>query len=321
MMMKLNEISIEITQQCPNHCIHCSSYSTWHTKMIMPWLKLREVIDDAVTLGAKTICLSGGEPFLHPDIVDIVNYIREKDCSCFIYSSGIIYDGITHNALKTEVLEAISKSVTKIILNYEAADSQTYNQIMGTNFGGYDILKQSIVRCVKAGIRVETHVVPMKINYKQIRDIISQCDKLGVEQVSFLRIVMHGRALENTESIILTESEVNSFKDLVQKIREKGSVKVRLGIPFSDCSTRINCLTGTKKLNIRYDGKVYPCEAFKNDLPTGFSKYEPDSIYNKRLIDIYRYSDYLADIRQRLEAFQQVNCCENCMNQYYRNRV
>lgn len=320
-MMKLNEISIEITQQCPNYCIHCSSFSTWHTRMMMPWLKLREVIDDAVTLGAKTICLSGGEPFLHPDIIDIVNYIYEKGCSCFIYSSGIFYDGVTYNALKTDVLEAISKSVTKIILNYEAANSQTYDQIMGTNFGGCDILQQSIVRCVKAGICVETHVVPMKINYKQIPEIISQCDKLGVEQVSLLRIVMHGRALENTESIILTESEVNSFKDFILKIREKGSLKVRLGIPFSECSTRINCLTGTKKLNVRYDGKVYPCEAFKNDLPNGLSKYEPESIYNKRLIDIYNFSEYLADIRQKLEAFQQVNCCENCMNQFFRKGV
>ena len=93
MMMKLNEISIEITQQCPNHCIHCSSFSTWHTNMMMPWPKLREVIDDAVTLGAKTICLSGGEPFLHPNIIDIVKYIHEKGCSCFIYSSGIILSG------------------------------------------------------------------------------------------------------------------------------------------------------------------------------------------------------------------------------------
>ena len=90
-----------------------------------------------------------------------------------------------------------------------------------------------------------------------------------------------------------------------------------MGIPFTDCAKRISCNTGIAKLNVRYDGLVYPCEAFKNNLPEGFVESRPDSVYDKSLKEIYEYSEYLMDIRQRLNEFQFVDCDESCMNQYY----
>ena len=90
-----------------------------------------------------------------------------------------------------------------------------------------------------------------------------------------------------------------------------------MGIPFSDCAKRMSCNTGIVKLNVRYDGLVYPCEAFKNDLPDGFVVSRPDSVYEKSLKKIYEHSEYLIEIRQRLNEFQFVDCDESCMNQYY----
>ena len=76
-------------------------------------------------------------------------------------------------------------------------------------------------------------------------------------------------------------------------------------------------MTGTIKLNIRYDGLVYPCEAFKNDLPQDFVEVRPDSVYMESLKDIYANSVYLARIRERLQEYQMIETNENCMNQYY----
>ena len=61
----LSEISIEILQRCPNRCIYCSSHSNPQATHIIPFGIIKSVIDDAKSLGCKTVCLSGGEPFLH----------------------------------------------------------------------------------------------------------------------------------------------------------------------------------------------------------------------------------------------------------------
>ena len=51
---------------------------------------LKEVIDDICYLGAKKLCLSGGEPFLHKDILRIIEYATNKGLEINIYSSGIV---------------------------------------------------------------------------------------------------------------------------------------------------------------------------------------------------------------------------------------
>ena len=67
--MKLKEITIEITQQCPNYCIHCSSMSSLSKNHMMPLEKVKELIDDVDILGCEQISFSGGEPFLHKEII------------------------------------------------------------------------------------------------------------------------------------------------------------------------------------------------------------------------------------------------------------
>lgn len=288
---------------------------------MMPIELIQNVIRDAVELGAKTICLSGGEPFLHPQIVDIVNGTAALGAKCIIYTSGIYFDGIAYQSIPNVLMKRIKIGVDKLIINYEASDAATYDTIMGTNVGGYTLMRQTISNALKEGIIVETHVVPMKINFRQIPEIITQCDELGVSRISFLRMVKHGRVLENKEMTYLTDEETIQAKEMIRMVSMDKAVAIRLGIPFSDCTRRKSCMTGTSKLNIRYDGLVYPCEAFKNDLPDDFVEVGPDSVYIKSLNEIYNNSAYLAEIRERLREYQVIETDENCMNQYYAKKL
>ena len=158
----------------------------------------------------------------------------------------------------------------------------------------------------------------MKRNYKQILSIISLCERLGVSKVSFLRLVLQGRAVDNKMDILLSDDEFEDVKILINRYYKAHPNKIRVGIPFSACTIKKNCLAGTDKLNIRYDGNVYPCEAFKNGEPQILSSYQPANIYNQSLSSIYFSSKYLEDIRSRLVKFQLVETCETCINQYYR---
>ena len=70
-----------------------------------------------------------------------------------------------YSSLPNEYIESIRGMVDKIIFNVEADNSALYNQIMGTDVGGFDLMKKSISDCVSSGLTVETHVVPMRINF------------------------------------------------------------------------------------------------------------------------------------------------------------
>lgn len=282
--------------------------------------KIEEAISDAISLGAQSVSLSGGEPFLHPDILRIVEYIHQKNVSCHIYTSGIIFQEGKPVCLSDNILRAIKGKADKLIFNVEAADEQTYDQIMGTSFGGFHLMKTSIKRAVSLGIQVEAHVVPMKLNLQDLPRIMTLCNDLGISRVSFLRLVVQGRALSHKSDILLSEEDVTFAKYLITTSTKKYKGTIRFGIPFGDCTNRINCMTGIVKLDIRYDGKVYPCEAFKNDNVGGLLSAEPDDITKMSLSDIYLKSVYLSQVRNLLKDFQSIDTCETCMNQYYRNK-
>ncbi len=312
----LNEISIEILQRCPNRCIYCSSHSNPQATHIIPLEIIKRVIDDAKALGCKTVCLSGGEPFLHPQIIDIVSYIAKQHLACYVYTSGIYMEDEIYSSLPNEYIESIRGMVDKIIFNVEADNSALYNQIMGTDVGGFDLMKKSISDCVSSGLTVETHVVPMRINFNNLKPIFEMCYQLGVSKVSILRLVLQGRALENLPLVKLSSEENREVTKVIKTLNDAYRGKVRIGLPYSDSNCRIYCKAASDKINIRYDGNVYPCEVFKDDILNKKIGYAPDNISVASFLDIYNKSSYLNAVRKQIDTFKREDGDETCYGQF-----
>ena len=312
----LSEISIEILQRCPNRCIYCSSHSNPQATHIISFEIIKNIIDDAKSLGCKTVCLSGGEPFLHPQILDIISYIAKQQLTCYVYTSGIYMKDEVYSSLPNEYIEAIRGMVDKVIFNVEADSSDLYDQIMGTDVGGFDMMKKSINDCVSSGLVVETHVVPMQVNFKHLKSIFEMCYQLGVSKVSILRLVLQGRALENLSLVKLTGEDSWEVTKLIKALNESYKGKVRIGLPYSDSNCRIYCKAASDKINVRYDGNVYPCEVFKDDLLNAKLGCKPDNVWKDRFYDIYQEASYLNVVRRRIEAFKKEDGDETCYGQF-----
>ena len=312
----LSEISIEILQRCPNRCIYCSSHSNPQATHLIPFEIIKNVIDEAKSLGCKTVCLSGGEPFLHPQILDIISYIAKQQLTCYVYTSGIYMKDEVYSSLPNEYIEAIRGMVDKVIFNVEADSSALYDQIMGTNVGGFDMMKKSINDCVSSGLVVETHVVPMQVNFKHLKSVFEMCYQLGVSKVSILRWVLQGRALENLLLVKLSGKDNREVTKLIKALYESYKGKVRIGLPYSDSNCRIYCKAASDKINVRYDGNVYPCEVFKDDLLNAKLVCEPDNVWKDSFYDIYQNSPYLNVVRKSIDAFKKEDGDETCYGQF-----
>ena len=312
----LSEISIEILQRCPNRCIYCSSHSNPQAPHLIPFEIIKNVIDDAKSLGCKIVCLSGGEPFLHPQILDIISYIAKQQLTCYVYTSGIYMKDEVYSSVPNEYIEAIRGMVDKVIFNVEADSSALYDQIMGTDVGGFDMMKKSIIDCVSSGLVVETHVVPMQVNFKHLRSIFEMCYQLGVSKVSILRLVLQGRALENLSLVKLSGKDNREVTKLIKALYESYKGKVRIGLPYSDSNCRIYCKAASDKINVRYDGNVYPCEVFKDDLLNTKLGCEPDNVWKDSFYDIYQNSPYLNVVRKSIDAFKKEDGDETCYGQF-----
>lgn len=282
-MKELFEVTIEITQKCPNQCIYCSSWSSIEKIDMLDYDLICRIVDDAEALGAKLINVSGGEPLLHPSIVPILRYIKSKGLNVRLYSSGIYYDD-GYCSMPYSLLDYIKNDVDTLIFNYEADSPELYARIMGSVPENLAILDETVKRAISLGINVEAHIVPMKCNFKQISSTVEKLYSLGVSNVSFLRLVYQGRAVENTDQTLLSEAEESELRESLTVLSNQYARKIRLGKPYRS-EKFSSCRTGTVRMAVRYDGCVFPCGAFKDGV-TAIEGITPDNVRNKRLKDI-----------------------------------
>lgn len=277
-MRELNELFIEVTNRCLQKCVHCSSAASCESIEEISFINIKKMVDAALTRGLRSVTLSGGEPFLHKNFASIVDYLCEKKIDVSIYTCGVYFNGNgSVTSIPKDVLMYISrKKVKRLIFSMHAATSETYSKITGTS-STYELAKKSIESSINAGLNIELHIVPMKINFHEIEDILKFASKKGISKVSLLRFVPQGRGALISDRLMLDHKYNELLKVLVKDwSRTYPAVSIRLGVPYN-CLTMQGkkCTAAHDKLLINATGEIFPCEAFK------YLKGSRPSIYKK----------------------------------------
>lgn len=72
---KISELWFHITDQCNLACSHCLFSSSPLKKATLKKEKIFQLAGEAYSLGCRVFALTGGEPFVHPDIEDIIKQL------------------------------------------------------------------------------------------------------------------------------------------------------------------------------------------------------------------------------------------------------
>lgn len=259
----MKELTVEIIQRCLNNCIYCSSNASSHSTNILDLDDIVRIAKSAKALGVKDINISGGEPFLHPHIVKILEIFREEGLNVVIYSSGIC-EFEKYVSVPDDYLDFCKKiGVDKIVFNMQASWENRHQAIANKKYNTRPYLLETIKKCVERDIRTEINFVPMKINRTMLSRVCEEASYLGVERVNLLGLVMQGNALNHREELEMNEVELQLLKmaiNIISNETQKGFIRV--GSPLSDNSVE-KCYAALGRAVVRYDGLVFPCEAFK----------------------------------------------------------
>ena len=249
--MKLNELCLEITNQCLLECIHCSSSSSPNQTNYLDRKTIFRVIDEFERLEGEELEISGGEPLLHPNIWEILEYCKHKPFHTTLYTSGIAKESIHELVRKIDVDKvAVSLHGTR----------ETTKEITGSDC--YEKVKEFIKSLREKGRNVDIYFVLMKQNYKDFEYLVEECEKIKVENIKVLRLMPQGRARENWEKIHLSELEVKEFLNRLYDV--KTNIRIEIGNPFKlYLNERTICKAGINTCLINSNGDVYPCPALK----------------------------------------------------------
>ena len=92
----VKDLCFEIIEKCLNNCMFCSSNSNCNKSQIISFEDFIRVIDYFMSTGGiEELSLSGGEPFLHPDIIKMVAYSKSLGIRTVIFTSGVSNNGLS----------------------------------------------------------------------------------------------------------------------------------------------------------------------------------------------------------------------------------
>ena len=111
----LREIYFYLTEECNLRCRHCwisplFQGSALSHRFLEPQL-FASIVDQAVPLGLVGIKLSGGEPLLHPAIVEIIQAVKARGLGITLETNGVLCTEQLARTLATARPESLFPSV------------------------------------------------------------------------------------------------------------------------------------------------------------------------------------------------------------------
>ena len=300
----VKDLCFEIIQTCPNNCRFCSSCAGMDKDTMIDYETFVKVINHLMKIGGiQEISFSGGEPFLHPNLFDMIKYCKALGIRVVLFTSGVKKNRqmtqeqmetlkkqveIRHSNLPQEIMDKIIRremeiytqynnkifstisreemeilkelGLDKIVFDFQGAERETYDYLMGSNH--FLEVEQSIIRAAVVGLDTDVHFVPMKLNYKELPDLIEILNIAEIKNLSLLNFVPQGRGEINKEELMMSEDEIKEFAAIYENCKDTFNGVLRVGIPLLS-DDKHKCTAGLDKLVIKYDGTVLPCPAFK----------------------------------------------------------
>lgn len=300
----ISTLQFELSSRCNERCIHCYIPNEKKNKGFdMPTAKVKSLIDEFAEMGGIHVTLSGGEAFMHKDLIEIVKYCREKDLKITILSNLI--------SLKDDQIPILKEANISIIQVSLYSMNPEIHDFITTVKGSFEKTKTAIEKLVANDIPVQISCPIMKANRKGYDKVLDYAKSLKIKaQTDYIMMaradldtenLANRLSLEETEELLrdLLEHDANYKEKTLQQLPVSDQIKFNLerhmkqpvcGVGYDNC-----CVTA--------NGDVYPC--------AGWQDYVLGNVYKQTLKEIWEDSKRVKELRKITQAsFPQCLECE-----------
>jgi len=259
-----------VTDQCNLRCRMCGDQWRIDLQHVRPLLTVAEIgriVEGARRLKTLVVSITGGEPLLHPQIIEILNLIAH---------AGISANLCTNGTLLTDDLVArlAGTSLKSISISLDSPNPGDHDRIRGRE-GAFQAAVSGIRRLRQAmpELTVNINCTVTRKNFRDLKEMITLAAELGCAKISFAPVhtnLQHKeKPKELFEGMIFTPGELAELtRELEEAAKLAAAVGIRTssrpfmrGIPrlYADPSPRQTCYAGYASCSISPWGDVAPC--------------------------------------------------------------
>ncbi|SHF26458.1 GTP 3',8-cyclase MoaA [Caloramator proteoclasticus] len=187
---EINYARISITDACNLRCLYCmpNGYIAKHYNFLTVD-EIKNIVTALAHLGVKRIRVTGGEPLVRQDILDIIGTINEVD--------GIEDIGITTNGilLGDKIFDLVENGLKRVNISLDSLKEDRFKKLTG---GDLKRVLDGLNKALELGLVVKVNMIPIKdINDDEIVDFIEMTKNMNID-VRFIELMPIGEATRFT---------------------------------------------------------------------------------------------------------------------------
>jgi radical SAM protein with 4Fe4S-binding SPASM domain len=273
----LEMIQFEITGRCNMRCQHCRAWQDPQKDLTLS--DIEKVLDFAIPEACSEMrfTISGGEPFLHPQIFEILELIKRRvdDAKKIIHHAVITTNGSLLTEEKIKRLENIGFRELYIQTSIDSADPKKHNTFRSFP-NAFERAIKSVRLLAKSKLITSIRATITPQTLSEIEDLILLAINCGAKRIGFGSVIPTGKGRLNRQ-LILTPPQKKLFLEKITEYRQKYSSKIRVStedpLKFAVCTKTWDfgdfdyqnpsflggCSAGIITINVLSDGTITPC--------------------------------------------------------------
>lgn len=306
-------IQWHITERCNLRCRHCYQEGAHGAELSFD--EIREVLDEIVNMFdawrdaygmtfSPSFNITGGEPFLRKDLLDILRMISEQGYDIYILTNGVLVTKERARALADLGIRGVQVSIE--------GTEEVHDSIRGK--GSFAASARGIDHLLDAGLAVNVNATLSALNADSMEKIAAFASHAGVRRVGFSRLVPSGQG-ESLISEMLTAQQVKALYESLFSLGIPG-LEIVTGDPVA-MQTKISldndigptavggCAAGVSGLTLLSDGTIVPCRRL--NVPLG-------NVRTDSLREVWAASPVLEALRDRSRYSGRCGKCKRWAN-------
>jgi len=269
---KLQLMQLEITGICNMFCKHCRAEN--EPRVHMPFDTFKRAIDFAISESNEElrVTLSGGEPFLHPELIKFLEYLSEKK----IRNVAITTNGSVHDLAVLGKIKELNMPNLFIQVSIDSPNRDEHNEFRN-HPGAFEKAMDFFELMKSHGIQYSIRSTFSRDRLHYMEPMVQLAITKNAHRMSFGTIVPAGRG----KSFLFSQADKKIFieeyarlKDKYPKIDIVTEDPLKILMDKESIARFINsktpffggCSAGVLSLNIGSDGTMTPCSLFTDPI-------------------------------------------------------
>ncbi len=240
-----DQVTISITEECPNRCAHCALPNTGKKLRLTPET-VKDIIDQILELGTTLVIFDGGEPALYQELPELVASVDDRAIST-MFTSGAGFTRDLAHKLKNAGLYAVNVSLDSPLPDEHDA--------MRGRCGVFQDAMDAVENALDAGLLVNLYIVLRRENMRHLQEFHDLAKRTGAHELTFFEVVPTGRWSERRD-IALSPQDHAQLEEFVSRADAPRIFSV------PDAYKRFGCFAAASWMHVTPAGEIFPCSCF-----------------------------------------------------------